>query len=240
MKIKIIVNGAFGKMGALACTHIQAHPEFEFVASLGRNDNLAQAIKHTKAQIVVELTRADCVYANSLTIVHNNVHPIIGASGLTDQQIQELTLLCQAQQLGGMVIPNFSIGAALMNKCAQLIAKKLNNVEIIETHHPQKIDAPSSTSIKTAKLIAESRQGHNINTSINAARGAVYYDIPIHSLRLPGTIANQQVIFGSVGETLTIAHDTLDRQAFMPGLIIACQQVQKIKTLEYGLENFLI
>jgi 4-hydroxy-tetrahydrodipicolinate reductase len=239
MRIPVIVNGAFGKMGTIACNTLRDHPKFELVGALGRKDNLSQTIQQTKAQIVIELTNAESVYENSLTIIQQNAHPIIGASGLNAQQIQYLQDLSAAKELGGIIVPNFSISVALMMQCAALIAAQLSDVEIIESHHAQKLDSPSATAIKTARMIAENRPTKSHKNTQQAARGELHYDIPIHSLRLPGVLARQDVIFGSLGETLTLSHNTLDRQSFMPGMLLACEHVQHIKELQYGLEKIL-
>ena len=243
MSIRVIVNGASGKMGMVACQTIQAHPEFELVASLGHKDDLGLMITKTKAQIVIDLTRADCVYANALTIIEHNAHPVIGTSGLLDDQIQHLQARCLEKKLGGIIVPNFSIAAILMMRFSAMAARFLSEVEIIEIHHQQKVDSPSGTAIKTADLIAAARTTPSRlltdKSSIPGARGAVYQDIHIHSLRLPGVLAKQHVIFGNTGETLTIAHESIDRHSFMPGLILACQGVQQIKTMYYGLEHFI-
>jgi len=158
MTVAVIVNGANGKMGALACQTIQNHPEFELVAALGRQDDLGQHIDTTQAKIVVDLTRADCVYTNALTIIQHHAHPVIGTSGLVDDQIQTLQSQCQDQQLGGIIVPNFSIGAILMMHFSAIASRFLSEVEIIETHHQQKPDSPSGTAIKTADLIAAHRE----------------------------------------------------------------------------------
>src|SRR3990167_11517192 len=128
MTTPVIINGAFGKMGSLACEAIRQHPNFTLVATLGRNDNLSQIIRDTQAKIVIELTNSQVVYANSLQIIQENVHPVIGASGLTAAQIEDLQSRCKQQSLGGMIVPNFSIGIALMQQCAALIAKKLGTI----------------------------------------------------------------------------------------------------------------
>src|SRR3990167_6206243 len=136
MKTRVIVNGAQGKMGSLACETIQSHPDFLLVASLGRGDFLEQVIIETNATVVVDLTRADCVYENALIIIKNNAHPVIGTSGLIGSQIEQLTRLCEDKKLGGIIVPNFSIAACLMMKYAAHAAMLLPEVEIIETHHP--------------------------------------------------------------------------------------------------------
>lgn len=243
MSSRVIVNGAHGKMGVLACKTIQEHPEFQLVASLGRGDHLKATIADTHADIVIDLTRADCAYENSLTIINQGAHPVIGTSGLLEEQIQSLRQLCATKKLGGIIVPNFSISALLMMRFAADAARFLPEVEIIEAHHPQKLDAPSGTAIKTAELIAAARRiAKNklpLKELLPGARGATHHDVNIHSLRLPGILARQQVIFGNIGETLTITHDTTDRSSFMPGVILACQRVQALDTLYYGLEHVL-
>lgn len=243
MKSRVIVNGAQGKMGSLACETIKHHPAFELVASLGRHDDLNHAIVETQAQIVIELTRADCVYENSMTIIKNGVHPVIGATGLLPQQIKTLQNLCTQQKLGGIIAPNFSIAAVLMMRFAATAAHFLPEVEIIETHHQQKLDSPSGTAMKTAEMIAQARRKTKnqlpLKELIPGARGATHHDVSIHSLRLPGVLAQQQVMFGNVGETLTITHNSIDRSSFMPGVILACEGVQTLDCLYYGLEHLL-
>lgn len=243
MLTRVIVNGSNGKMGTLACETLANHHEFELVAQLTKKDNLAEAIRETKAQVVVELTRADCVYDNSLTIIKQGARPIIGATGLIESQIKELTNRCEAKQLGGIIAPNFSIGAVLMMIIAAKAAEYLSEVEIIETHHQQKLDAPSGTALKTAEMIATARKNPKNKLSLKelvpGARGASYQDINIHSLRLPGVLARQQVVFGNLGETLSIIHDSIDRACFMPGIVLACQKVLGLNTLVYGLEHLL-
>ena len=243
MLTRVIVNGAHGKMGSLACETLINHEEFELVGQLNREDNLAKAIKESKAQIVIDLTRADCVYANSLTIIEHGAHPVIGTSGLLTSQIKELTSLCEAKKLGGIIVPNFSISAVLMMIFAAKAAEYLPEVEIIETHHQQKLDAPSGTAIKTAEMIASARKSPKnklaLKELIPGARGGSHYDVNIHSLRLPGVLARQEVIFGNLGETLSITHDSIDRRSFMPGVVLACQKVLGLDTLVYGLEHLL-
>ncbi|WP_133128579.1 4-hydroxy-tetrahydrodipicolinate reductase [Legionella nagasakiensis] len=243
MQTRVIVNGAQGKMGAYACETITNHPNFQLVAGLTRHDDLQAAITSTKAQIVIDLTRADCVYQNSLTIINSGVHPVIGTSGLLDEQIKTLKKICKEKKLGGIIVPNFSIAAVLMMRFAAIAARYLPEVEIIETHHQQKLDAPSGTAMKTAELIATARQHEKnqlpLKELVPGARGASYHEVNIHSLRLPGVLAQQQVFFGNQGETLSINHNSIDRSSFMPGVILACQRVQTIDSLYYGLEHLL-
>lgn len=240
--IPVIINGARGKMGQLACDTIEQHPDFNLAAALSREDNLVQAIAALKHPIVIDLTRADCVYANALTIIEAGAYPIIGTSGLTESQIQYLKQLCTNKQVGGIIAPNFSLGAILMMRFAAEAAKYLPHAEIIEAHHTDKFDAPSGTAQKTAQLIerqpvlAEEKPSYE---SLIGVRGGKYERVPIHSVRLPGFLAQQQVIFGSQGETLTITHNSLDRSCFRAGIILCCQKVQHLTGLCYGMEHIL-
>ena len=243
MQSRVIVNGARGKMGSLACETIHNHPAFQLVAGLNRGDDLQRAIIDTHAEIVIELTRADCVYENSVTIIKNNAHPVIGASGLLSEQIETLQGMCATKKLGGIIVPNFSVGAVLMMRFAATAALILPEVEIIEAHHPQKLDAPSGTAMKTAEMIDAARRNQKkqlpLKELLHGARGATHHNVNIHSLRLPGILARQQVIFGNNGETLTITHESIDRSSFMPGVILACERVKQLNTLLYGLEHLL-
>lgn len=240
---RVIVNGASGKMGHLACKTIRDHKGFELVAELSKIDNLKQVIMKTQANIVIDLTRADCVYENSLSIINAGAHPVIGTSGLSDDEFHHLKMICDEKQLGGIVVPNFSISAVLMMQFSAMAARLLPDVEIIEMHHQQKYDAPSGTAIKTADMIAnairETKKQIPSKETLSGARGASKHDIHIHSLRLPGVLARQQVIFGNTGETLSITHDSIDRSSFMPGIVLACERVSTLTSLYCGLEHLL-
>jgi 4-hydroxy-tetrahydrodipicolinate reductase len=239
---KVIINGAYGKMGQFAQQAIQNASGFQLIACLGRTDNLAQAIQTHDADIVVDFTTAQSVFENTKSIIEANAHPVIGTSGLMPNQFETLKALCDNAKLGGIVVPNFSIGAILMMHFASIAAKYLDHVEIIEAHHPQKIDAPSGTALKTAELIAMHKKPLPPLTEkelVEGARGGVFLDIPIHAIRLPGFLAAQDVIFGAPGETLSIKHSTIDRACFMPGLLLALKEVSKLNTLHYGLEHLL-
>jgi 4-hydroxy-tetrahydrodipicolinate reductase len=239
MTISVAVNGAYGKMGRLACESLLQDSRFKLIGQLGREDNLASFLQQKKPQVLVDLTRADVVYENACVIIDHGVHPVIGASGLTDGQIEYLTKQCAAMKLGGLIVPNFSLGVLLMIHFAKQAAQFLDAVEIIEMHHAQKFDAPSGTALKTAKEIASTRKAYHVDEKQIGmqARGQWANDIPIHSLRLPGILAKQSVIFGEIGETLTITHESIDRQSFMPGLLLACEKVMTLNELKYGLEQ---
>ncbi len=244
VKTRIIVNGANGKMGALACETLAADQQFELVGQAGRQDNLGELIDSSQADVVLDLTRADCVWDNAQTIMTHGARPVIGTTGLNNEQIDELTIQCQNLNLGAIIVPNFSVGAVLMMHFAAQAAAHYSEVEIVETHHQQKLDAPSGTAMKTAEMIAQSRKKNpnqlDLKELIPGARGGSSHQVPIHSLRLPGVIARQTVEFGGIGETLTITHNSLDRACFMPGVVLACKAVMSLDSLVYGLETVLI
>jgi 4-hydroxy-tetrahydrodipicolinate reductase len=242
MTIKILVNGAFGRMGQEVVKTIKQDSAFELVAEAGIDDDLQQMIKKSNAQVVVDFTSPEVGYENTLKIINSNAHPVIGTTGFKAEQIAELKKVCDAKNKGGIIAPNFSIGAVLTMQFSKQAARFFPDVEIIEMHHPGKLDAPSGTAIKTAEIIAEQRQKKSsaqqpLREIITGSRGALHHDIPIHAVRLPGLVACEEVIFGGTAETLTIRHDTIHREAFMPGVILACKEVVKLKTLVYGLEH---
>ncbi len=258
---RVVVAGALGKMGKAAVdTFIEHSKDFELVAGIVRDlgnvdpkiiseldkhgvtlyDNLADVLHRGNVDILVELTTPDSVYENSKLALANGVRPVIGATGLSDEDINELSKLCDKNHVGGIIAPNFAIGAILMMKFAAEAAKYMNRYEIIELHHDKKLDSPSGTAIKTAKLISLNAKGENKAGFVEGkARGELHYGVPIHSVRLQGFVASQEVIFGGLGQTLTIKHDTIDRSSFMPGILIACEKVMKLNKLVYGLENLL-
>lgn len=244
MTIRILINGANGKMGKETVKALSEQADFTVVAETHKDQDLAAEINQHKPQIVIDFTNAAVAFKNAKTIIECGVHPVIGTTGLTANEIDLLQKDCAKIKLGGLIAPNFSLGALLMMKYAKEIARYFPDVEIIEMHHPQKWDSPSGTSIRTAELIAETRKAQPKKVEKNketlpGARGALCQEIPIHSIRLPGLIAHQQIMFGGLGETLTIRHDSIDRQCFMPGVILACQKVMGLDRLVYGLEHFI-
>ncbi|EKD73993.1 MAG: Dihydrodipicolinate reductase [uncultured bacterium] len=244
MTIRILVNGAFGKMGQLTAKTINNNPELILAGQTGRDHHLAAEIKQTGAQVVIDFTHADAVLQNLQTIIDAGAHPVIGTSGLMKEQVAPLQTRCAQLKLGGVIAPNFSLGAILMMKYAQEIATYFPYVEIIEMHHADKLDSPSGTAVRTAELLSATRSlpKTSIKQSkevIPGARGANYQDIAIHAVRLPGLVAHQQIIFGGTGETLTLRHDAIDRECFMPGIILACKKVMHLNQLVYGLEHIL-
>lgn len=243
-QLKIIVNGAHGKMGEEAVIAINNDEHLNLVAGLDSSDNLAEAIKDTNADVVVDLTSATSVYINTKTIIINKASPVIGSSGLTEEQILELQSFSKKLNVSGLIVPNFSLGAVLMMQFAETAAKFYQQVEIIERHHPHKLDAPSGTAIRTAELMSKhinNRTIHNSKSkeSMPGALGANCKNIPIHSLRLSGSCAHQTVVFGGNDETLSITHDSMHRKCFMPGVVLACKKVKYLKGLEVGLDKIL-
>jgi len=242
MTIRVLINGAGGKMGQAAVKAISDDAALALVGQTGRHDNLAAEIKASKAQVVVDLTNAEAVWKNAEIIIKAGAHPVIGTSGLLKEQVQKLQDQCTQLKLGGIIAPNFSLGAVLMMKHAQEMAKYFPQVEIIEMHHDDKLDSPSGTAVRTAEMLATTRNPVAKKSNkevVPGARGAFYQDIHIHSIRLPGLVAHQQIIFGGTGETLTLRHDSIDRLCFMPGIILSCKKVIELSTLVYGLESIL-
>lgn len=244
MTIRVLVNGANGKMGQFVVKAISSASDLSLVGQTGRSHDLIQEIKKNKAQVVVDFTQAESTYKNTQMILEAGAYPVIGTSGLLKEQVKELQQQCKQLKLGGIIAPNFSLGAVLMMKYAQAAAKYFPQVEIIEMHHDGKLDSPSGTAVRTAEMIAASRSEipqspANAKELIPGARGGRYQDIAIHSVRLPGLVAHQQIIFGSLGETLTFKHDSIDRQCFMPGVLLACRKVMQLDRLVYGLEEIM-
>lgn len=244
MSIKVLVNGAFGRMGQMVVKAISAAKGLEMVGQTGREYDLAKSIKDSGAEVVVDFTHPSSVAKNLDIIIESGVHPVIGTTGLTMDLINSFQEKCKALKLGGLIAPNFSMGAVLMMKYAREIVKYMPNVEIIEMHHENKADSPSGTALRSAEIMAQSTSVLNpaakacIET-IKGARGALHHGIPIHAVRLPGYLAHEQIIFGSKGETLTLRHDSMDRECFMPGVCLACEKVVGLDRLVYGLEEIL-
>lgn len=261
--IKVIVSGACGKMGRSVLNAVYHDPELELVGAVDLNSgvdvgdligipktgiivdaDLQNVINNVKPDVMVDFTRPAVVMGNARIALKNDVCPVIGTTGLSDDDKNEINKLCKGNNKGAFIAPNFAIGAVLMIKLSTEVAKYLPNVEIIELHHDQKLDAPSGTALRTAELISEVResmsQGHPDEVEkISGARGGEFDGIRIHSVRLPGYVAHQEVIFGGLGQTLTIRHDSINRDSFMPGVVLACKKVVNLEGLVCGLENIL-
>ena len=242
--IRVLVNGAKGRMGQEIVKAVTAAADLELVDQTDLGDDLIARIKESQAQAVVDFTTAAVAFENTRKILEAGVHPVVGTSGLLAEQVAELQQLAEDKGIGGLIAPNFAIGAVLLMKYVQDAAKYLPDVEVIELHHNRKADAPSGTAVKTAQLIAEARQ--EIPKALveekelfEGARGSEVHGVRVHSLRLPGLVAHQEVIFGGTGETLTIRHDSIHRESFMPGVCLACRKVIGTQQLFYGLEHLL-
>lgn len=241
MTINVIVNGAFGRMGQETVRALNEADDLCCVAECGRNDDVLRMASVHDAKVVVDFTTPEVVFENAQAYLHAGIHPVIGATGLSDAEIETLQAQAKTKGLGGVIAPNFSIAVVLMTQFAKMTAKYYPNAEIVEMHHENKLDAPSGTAIKTAKMIAAGRQERRvIDAAIEVkARGLNVEETQIHSVRLPGLIAHQEVMFGGPGELLTLRHDTMDRKAFMPGVLLACRRVIEMDELAYGLEACL-
>jgi 4-hydroxy-tetrahydrodipicolinate reductase len=242
--VKVLVNGAKGKMGQATVAAVNEDKELELVGQTDAGDDLLAEIKSSGAQVVVEFTHPSCAKKNVETIMEAGAFPVIGTTGFKPEDIKELQEKAAAKGVGGLIAPNFAIGAILMMKYAADAAKYLPNVEIVEYHHDNKADAPSGTAIKTAELIIEKNselKGPNVESTeeITGALGSKMGNIRLHAVRLPGFVASQEVILGGLGQTLKLRHDTINRECFMPGVVMACKKVVELKELVYGLEKLL-
>ena len=262
--IRVLVSGANGRMGREVLKAISQDAEWQIVATvdikaawedvgeilgLGKSgvkleSDLEAAIKSHQPQVMVDFTHPKSVVGNVMTALRNGVIPVVGTTGIGEADLEMIRKFCQDNNATCFICPNFSIGAVLMMRFAQEAALYLPHCEIIELHHDQKLDAPSGTALLTAKMIAEVRarcqQGHpDEEEKITGARGAEYDGMRIHSVRLPGYVAHQEVIFGDVGQTLTIRHDSLARESFMPGVVLACKKIIHRQGLIVGLDQLM-
>ena len=241
MTIRILINGAAGRMGQITVPAVQNDARFELVGTAVRGDDLAQKITQTSPNVVVDLTNPASVFENTRTIISAGVHPVVGTTGLLPEQITALQALAAKKSLGGIIAPNFSLGVILLMRFAAQAAQYFPYAEIIELHHDKKKDAPSGTALKTAQLLTQVRANQRppCEEIVAGARGANVNEVPIHSVRLPGLLAHEEVLFGSEGELLTLRHDAFNRSTYMPGLLLACEKVSGLNGLVYGLEHVL-
>ncbi|MCL2473543.1 MAG: 4-hydroxy-tetrahydrodipicolinate reductase [Alphaproteobacteria bacterium] len=242
--ISVLINGAKGRMGTLAAGAISSDSDFALVGQTDKEDNLEEAIKAYKPQVVIDFTFAGLGHENFLKIINAGAQPVIGTSGFTGEQVASLRKVCDEKKIGGIIVPNFAIGAVLLMKFAKEAAKYMPYVEIIESHHEKKLDAPSGTAVRTAELIAEGRAEAAMQVpgelgEINEFRGGEVRGVRIHSIRRTGVIAQEKVIFGDTGQTLSIEHDSSDRSSFSAGIRLAAKNIVGKKTLLYGLEEVM-
>ena len=245
-KLRVAVLGAGGRIGSEAVRAVEAAEDMELVAALGRGDRL-ETLVDAGAQVAVELTTPDSVMGNLDFCVRNGIHAVVGTTGWTDERLAQLTTsLAESPETGVLIAPNFSIGAVLTMKFAQIAAPWFESVEVVELHHPNKVDAPSGTATRTAQLIAEARRQAGTApapdataTALDGARGADVDGVPVHAVRLRGLLAHQEVLLGGDGETLTVRHDSLHHSSFMPGILLGVRRVVSTPGLTFGLEHFL-
>lgn len=257
---QVIVIGALGKMGRTVCAAVVAEADLELAAAVDISfsdekaraafglggvplyHDLATCLSEQQAEVAVDFTIPDMVYGNVLACLKKGVHCVVGTTGLTEEQLAGIEGQAVLGSARCFIAPNFAIGAVLLMEVSRHIARYLPDCEIIELHHDQKLDAPSGTALRTADLLAAARletpqpQG----PEGNSARGWVHRGIPIHSVRLPGLVAHQEVVFGGQGQTLTVRHDSISRESFMPGVVLAVRRVAELnEPLVVGLENIL-
>lgn len=269
--IPVIVNGAGGKMGREVIKAVVQAEDMTLLGAVDRNRayngkdigeiigigaveipvldqleaTLAFSAQEKEPVVMVDFTHPDSVYENVRSAIAYGVRPVIGTTGLSEKQLQDLTEFADKASTGCLIIPNFSIGMVLLQQAAIQASKYFDHVEIIELHHNQKADAPSGTAIQTAQLLAELGKTYNPpqveeTEKITGARGSLADEgIRIHSIRLPGLIAHQEVIFGAAGQVYTLRHDTSDRACYMPGVLLAIRKVLQLQSLVYGLEKIL-
>jgi 4-hydroxy-tetrahydrodipicolinate reductase len=269
--IPVVVNGAGGKMGREVIKAVSAAPDMMLVGAVDRNPNyrgqdvgelagcgaleipvlddlqsvLVLATQETVQGVMVDFTHPDGVYENVRSSIAYGVRPVVGTTGLSDEQMQDLADFAEKASTGCLIVPNFSIGMVLLQQAVLQAAQYFDHLEIIELHHNQKADAPSGTALKTAAMLSELGKTYNPSQvketeTIRGARGGIVGEnINLHSIRLPGLIAHQEVIFGAKGEIYSLRHDTSDRSCYMAGVLLAIRKVTQLKSLVYGLEKIL-
>ncbi|WP_270179033.1 4-hydroxy-tetrahydrodipicolinate reductase [Alkalihalobacillus sp. CinArs1] len=262
--VKIVIAGPRGKMGSEAVKLVARTDHFSLSAVVDSRQSgetvkdipdlpsldspvytdLDVCLSEVECDVLIDLTTPEYGKKHMEIAFQHNVRPVVGTTGFSNEDVERLSELAEQKGIGAIIAPNFAIGAVLMMKFASMAAKYFPDVEIIEQHHDRKLDAPSGTAVKTAKMISEVRepkvQGHEDESEeLQGARGADYEGMRIHSVRLPGLVAHQEVLFGGEGQTLKIRHDSMHRGSFMPGVQLAVETVLKIDQLVYGLENIM-
>lgn len=244
--IRVGVLGAQGKVGQAIAAAVTAATDLELVAEVDRDDSLETFVE-TGTEVVVDFTHPDVVMGNLKFLIEHGIHVVVGTTGFDDARLDEVRgLLADRPETGVLIAPNFAIGAVLSMRFAEQAARFFESVEVIELHHPNKADAPSGTAYRTAGLIASARAAAGIGPSPDAtttelagSRGADVDGVRVHSVRLAGLVAHQEVLFGTQGETLTIRHDSIDRSSFAPGVLFGVRQIRARPGLTVGLDAFL-
>ena len=245
-KIKVAVLGAKGRMGSEACNAVTKSEDLELVAGIDIGDSLDLLVT-SGADVVVDFTHPDSVMGNVEYAINHGVNVVVGTTGFDSAKLAQIEgWLAANPKVGALIAPNFGLGAVLMMQFAAKAARYFESVEIVELHHPNKADAPSGTATRTAEMITEARAAAKrppmpdaTSSSLDGARGAIVGDVHVHSVRLRGLVAHQEVILGDLGETLSIRHDSIDRSGFMPGVLLGIRSVVAKPGLTFGLEHFL-
>ena len=244
--INVAVLGARGRMGSEVVKAVEATEGLALVAALDLGDSLDQ-LKGSAAHVVVDFTTPDSVMSNLEFLINNGINVVVGTTGFDDAKLAIVKgWLAHNPSVGVLIAPNFAIGAVLMMEFAEKAARYFESAEIIELHHPAKVDAPSGTAARTAELMSAARKDAGLGampdattTALDGARGALVGGIPVHSVRARGLVAHQEVLFGGLGETLTIRHDSIDRAGFMPGVILGVRKIVNTPGLTHGLDKFM-
>lgn len=244
--IRVGVLGARGRMGQEVCNTVNAAPDMDLVAMIDQGDWLGNAAD-AAAEVLVDFTTPDVVMDNLHWCIDQGIHAVVGTSGFTEHRLERVrTWLARKPEVGVVIAPNFAVGAVLMMEFAERAARFFESVEIIEQHHPKKVDAPSGTALRTAHLIAQARAAAGMTPvpdatkdELDGARGAQVDGVRVHSVRATGLVAHQEVLFGTVGETLTLRHDSYERMSFMPGVLLAVRAVVGRPGLTVGLNSLL-
>ncbi|GIF18493.1 4-hydroxy-tetrahydrodipicolinate reductase [Actinoplanes tereljensis] len=246
MTLRVGVLGARGRMGLEVCKAVDAAPDLELVAMIDQGDVLFSA-SDNHAEVLVDFTTPDVVMDNLRWAIERGISAVVGTTGFTDDRLAQVRAwLAEKPEVGVLIAPNFGIAAVLMMQFAAKAARYFESAEIIEQHHPRKLDAPSGTATRTAQLIAAAREEAGLapmpdatKEEVDGARGASINGVRVHAVRAAGLLAHQEVIFGTDGELLTIRHDSLDRVSFMPGVLLAVRNVQKHPGLTIGIDSLL-
>ena len=244
--INVAVLGARGRMGSEVVKAVEATDGLALVAALDLGDSLEQ-LKGSAAHVVVDFTTPDSVMSNLEFLINNGINVVVGTTGFDDAKLATVKgWLAQNPSVGVLIAPNFAIGAVLMMEFAEKAARYFESAEIIELHHPAKVDAPSGTAARTAELMSAARKAAGLGampdattTALDGARGAIVGEIPVHSVRARGLVAHQEVLFGGLGEPLTIRHDSIDRAGFMPGVVLGVRKIVNTPGLTHGLDKFM-
>ena len=239
MTTRVAVLGAAGRMGSVTCAAVRDDPDLELVARVSSSDSL-EAVLDAGADVAVEFTTPASVATNTRWLLERGVHAVVGTTGLGEEDLESLRDLVGPANC--LVAPNFAIGAVLLMRLAAEVARYLPHVEITELHHERKVDAPSGTALRTARLIAQARADADFEVpgpADHPARGLLVEGVPVHSVRLPGLVASEEVVFGGQGQTLTLRHNSIDRSSFMPGVLLAVHKIASTPGLTVGLEALL-